>query len=459
METVQFNPTPKQALAYLKLKDNQVREIGYGGGAGGGKSYIGCFWVFEMCLNYPKVRYLIGRKELTNLKRTTLATFFKVIADLGLQPNDYFKLNSQTNTINFHNGSQIILMDMARQPSDPDYLRFGGLELTGYFLDESNEIEYKAIQILKSRIGRQMNKEYSLLPKQFETFNPSKNHVYTRFYQPYRDKQQTKETIFIMALATDNTYLDDNYIKTLERLDEVTKQRLLYGNFDYDDDDRALVKFNKILDCFTNSYLKQDYENDKSYITADLAMAGRDNFVVTHWKGLWCRFRVIKQQTTGKEIEETLKQECEHTRTPRSNVVFDYDGMGNYLESYFEGAVPFKNGSSAIDKETYKNLKSECAFKLAEKINEGLLYIDVSEDTLVTIKGSQKRLRDVIVEELSQLKRDNIDKDDQKLKIISKEEMKENIGRSPDILDTLLFRMYFEVQPSFEVDVLDEFNF
>lgn len=459
METIEFNPTPKQALAYLKLKDNTTQEIGYGGGAGGGKSYIGGFWLFEMCVNYAGVRYLMGRKELTNLKRTTLATFFKVITELGINPEDYFKLNSQTNTINFHNGSQIILMDMARQPSDPDYIRFGGLELTGYFLDESNEIERKAIDILKSRVGRQKNKEYSLIPKQFETFNPSKNHIYSRFYEPYKNKTMPSDRTFIFALATDNFYLDDNYIKSLYKLDEVTKQRLLFGNFEYDDDDRALVNHKKILDCFTNTFLKEKYIQESNYISADLAMQGRDNFVVTHWIGLWCMFREIKGKATGREIEESLKHHCEQTETPRSNVVFDYDGMGNYLDSYFEGANPFKNGSSAIDKQTYRNLKSECAFKLAEKINEGTLFIDVSEDTQVLINGSYKRLKDVIVEELSQLKRDNLDRDDQKLKIISKEEMKQNLGRSPDLLDVLIMRMYFEIQFNYKVDVLDNFSF
>lgn len=28
-----FNPTPKQAYCYLKLKDNKTNEVGYGGGA------------------------------------------------------------------------------------------------------------------------------------------------------------------------------------------------------------------------------------------------------------------------------------------------------------------------------------------------------------------------------------------------------------------------------------------
>jgi hypothetical protein len=45
---------------------------------------------------------------------------------------DYYKvpdaergsLNSQTNTIRFPNGSEIILLDCAAQPSDPEWTRF-----------------------------------------------------------------------------------------------------------------------------------------------------------------------------------------------------------------------------------------------------------------------------------------------------------------------------------------------
>ncbi|KKL68647.1 hypothetical protein LCGC14_2122920, partial [marine sediment metagenome] len=60
-------------------------------------------------------------------------------------------MNSQTNIIQFHNGSKVFLMDMSYQPSDPLYTRFGGLELTGAFVDESNENQLQAIEILKTR--------------------------------------------------------------------------------------------------------------------------------------------------------------------------------------------------------------------------------------------------------------------------------------------------------------------
>jgi hypothetical protein len=182
-------------------------------------------------------------------------------------------------------------------------------------------------------------------------------------------------------------------------------------------------------------------------------MQGRDNFVVTHWLGLWCMFREIKAKSTGKDIELTLKNIAEQTKTPRSQIVYDYDGMGNYLDSYFKGANPFKNGSKALDTETYRNLKSECAFKLAEYINEGKIFIDVSDDDYVRVDGKDIQLKEVLLEELGQLKRDNLDKDEQKLKIISKEEMKQNIGRSPDFLDCMIMRMFFEIKPIYGMTI------
>jgi phage terminase large subunit len=398
-----------------------------------GKSYIGCAWIILSCVQHAGVRYLIGRRELTNLKKTTLMTFFQVCKELGLLSDIHYTLNSQLNIINFFNGSQVLLMDMAYKPSDPDYLRFGGLELTGAFCDESNECDLKSIEILKTRIGRCKNDVFSLVPKLLETFNPSKNHIYQRYWVPYKNKQLPEHRIFIPALATDNPYLDHSYIKQLENADEVTRERLLKGNFDFDADDRALVSYPRIIDCFTNSFVP---EGEKR-LSADLAMQGRDNFVIAIWNGNRVTLPLIKNKARGKEIETDLKQYAEKYHVPRSKVVVDSDGMGGYIESYMEGIVEFHGGSAAFESDKYFNLKSQCAYKLAELINKGELYLDVPEDAYVVVNNRQERLRDVLVAELSQLKKNSVDKDE-KLRIIPKEDMKQNLGRSPDLLDVLL---------------------
>ena len=449
---IDFRPTIKQNTAWEILKDDTTNILYYGGAAGGGKSYLACAWLITSCLQYPGTRWFIGRDKLKSIILSTFNTFTEICNGWGLHKDDAYKVNLKDGVIKFFNDSEIILMDMHHNPTDPNFDRLGSMEFTGGFLEEVAEVARKGYEIIFSRIRFKLD-EYGLIPKMLIVSNPTKNWVYTEFYSPWKNNTLEPWKAFLPALATDNPHIPQSYIESLKKLNEVDKQRLLYGNFDYDDDDRALVRFDKILDCFTNSFLKMTYINEKSYLSSDLAMQGRDNFVIAHWLGLWCMFRVVEPKSTGKGIEMTLKREAEHTKTPRSQVVYDYDGMGNYLDSYFQGAVPFKNGSKAVDSETYKNLKSECAFKLAELINDGKVFIDVDEDEYVEINGKDVPLRQAIIEELGQLKRDNLDKDDQKLKIISKQEMKDNLGRSPDFLDVLIERMFFEVTPVYGMAV------
>jgi hypothetical protein len=58
--------------------------------------------------------------------------------------------------------------------------------------------------------------------------------------------------VFIPSLATDNPHLSPDYIAQLERSDEITRQRLLYGNFDYDDTNSKLFRTDEVMDMFTS---------------------------------------------------------------------------------------------------------------------------------------------------------------------------------------------------------------
>ena len=65
-------------------------------------------------------------------------------------------------------------------------------------------------------------------------------------------------------------------------------------------------------------------------------------------------------------------------------------------------------------------------------------------DHSIGIEMSDGELKEELIEEIEQLKSKDADKDG-KRKIMGKDEIKENIGRSPDLLDNLVMRMYFEV--------------
>jgi len=372
----------------------------------------------------------MGRAALKTLKETTLNSFFWVAQQQGLGAND-FRYYEHKGIIKFFNGSEILLKDLDLYPSDPNFDELGSLEITGAFVDECNQVVLKAWNILRSRIRYRLD-EYGLIPKMLGTCNPSKGWVYTRFYSPHKTKALPGNMKFIQSLLTDNPEISKHYRENLLTLDKASKERLLHGNWDYEDDPAVLCEFDAIVDLFTNDHVK----GGERSLSADLAMKGRDRFIAGFFNGGICKVIVDKQTSTGKEIESDVKTGMINNSVPRSRVIVDSDGLGSYLESYLTGIKEFHGGATPFDKKEYANLKAECAFKLAEKVNKRELKIICTDD--------QKQR---IIEELGALKKDKVDGDETRKRIIKKELMKELIGRSPDYLDMLIMGMYFHVKP------------
>ena len=433
-----FYMTDKQVRALELLNDENTTDIGYGGSARSGKSIIECTAIIFDCFAYPDIAWGLARKELTTLKRTVLLTMFKQLEFYGKKVDVDYKYNQQLNKISFANKSEVFLIDTAFKPSDPLNTRFGGFELTRSAIDESNETDISVIYKLFERTGWRNNDKYKLKRKQFECFNPAKNHVYNRYYLPYRDGTETDHKKFIPALPKDNPHPSvqewiDDLIKTG---DQVTIQRQILGNFDYDDDPSALCQYDAICDLFTNDHVK----GGTKYISADLAMQGRDKFIAGYWDGLVCYVALDQSKSSGKSIETDLRRLKEEKQVGNSNIVADSDGLGAYLESYIQNIKTFHGNAIPKNKKEFNNLKSECGFKLAELINN-------REIKIVCNTLQQEEIK----KEISAcLKRDNLFVDDQKKKLIGKEQMKESLGHSPDYLDMLLMRMIFEVKADFK---------
>jgi phage terminase large subunit len=460
---------PKQTTAWDFLEDEVTTEAGYGGAAGGGKSYLGCYFALYLAKEFPRSRGGIGRKELKNLKRTTLVTFFTIAQNQKI--SDVFKYNQQDSVIYFENGSEIVLFDTAYQPSDPLFTRFGSYELSWAWIDESNESPIEAINILRTRVGRnnfnpewqktldtnsrfrvwsKNHQRWELKPIFLETFNPNKGHVYRRYYKPYRDQTLPNYRQFIPALPGDNPHLPESYIQNLERSDKVTRERLLYGNFEYDDDSDKLMSYDAIQDIFSNTGV----ENGKNYIIIDVARMGKDKttiFVFSGWKVL--QIKEIAKDTLDKQFN-VIEEIRSNFNIPKSQILVDEDGVGGGLAD-FGGYKGFVANSSPISAKipdydqaqkkqglNYKNLKAQCTFHLADKVNNHQLAISCEVSP---------RVREIIIEDLDSIKRHNADTDSA-LQVIPKDKQKEILGRSPDYGDALMMRAYFDLKPSFNFE-------
>jgi phage terminase large subunit len=433
-----WQQTVKQAEAWKYLNDDVTTEILFGGGAGGGKTQLGCGWLISSCGAYPGTRWVMARETLKRLKETTLRSFFEVCSMWGLRAGIDFIYNANDGIIKFPGfGSEIFLKELFAYPSDPNFESLGSLEITGSFIDEVSEVSEMARNVLKTRIRYKLD-EYNLTPKQLMTCNPTKKWAYREFYKPWKEGTLKENMRFVQALAVDNPFISKHYIENLKQLPPgATKERLLYGNWEYDDDPARILEHDEILDLFTN----EDDWGDTWYLSCDVARFGQDQTVICIWQGLYCRGIKMYPKTAVNEIVEELQRLCERFKIRRSHVVVDEDGVGGGVVDTFKGCKGFVNNSKAIQGKhdviikNYANLKTQCYFEFARLTKSGK----------IRLYTNSSKVREMIIEELGQIKQKDIDKDG-KISLIPKQVIKQNIGRSPDISDALMMRMFFELK-------------
>jgi phage terminase large subunit len=430
----------KQEQALRILTNDTTVEFLYGGAAGGAKSWTGCSWLTFSALAYPDTHWFVGRESLKRLRESTHLTFSKVFAQYGIKIGEDVKYNGQDHYWEFANGSRIDYLDLRYLPSDALYERYGSVEYTGGWIEEGGEINFGAFDTLKTRIGRHLNDKYGLLRKLFVTCNPKKNWMYTTFYKPYTNDTLPADRSYLPALVTDNPFNEKGYIQALESTtDKVKKERLLKGNWDYDDNPNAMCSYDAIQAIFNNDLAVDD---GFKYITADIARFGSDKARIGVWEGWRLIEHVSFDISKTTDIQKTITHLRQKHRIPKRQAIADEDGVGGGVVDN-TGIIGFTNNGRPFEGENYQNLQTQCAYKLAERINNGEFGIDcdLSEED-----------KEDIATELGQLQTYDVDSDG-KLKIKPKELIKQDIGHSPDWRDLFLMRSYFDYKKPSKKDV------
>ncbi len=179
------------------------------------------------------------------------------------------------------------------------------------------------------------------------------------------------------------------------------------------------------------------------YITADIALEGSDLFVVYVWDGFDIIDFKILEKSAGPEVISTIQSIALKHGVPNWRIVFDSDGTGNFVGGFLSQSQKFRNGGPPVFtqtpygemvKEDYANLKSQCSFKAARLINSGLISISCD---LGDYRGK-------LMQEMETVCNMSINTDN-KLRVSDKKKVYEMIGRSCDLWDAIMMRMYFVV--------------
>ena len=485
MNTAEITLLPKQVEGWELLYENpEITELGYGGAAGGGKTRFGWYLAITVCETYAGARGIVGRKELKTLKTTTLAELWAIFLELGYKKDVDYTYDNNLNILKFlSTGSEIMMLDTAYSPQDPEYTRFGSLPVTFSWIDESNETPEKAKAILKTRVGRAnilkkvvVDKEgkKSLSAETFvvkgmwlETFNPNKGHVHRDYYKPWKTGTMPPYRAFVRALPGDNKYLSKQYMDNLERADKTTRERLLNGNFEYDSDPMKMFIYDSITDLPVNNLLPSTkalpsgevvldtVKDSQKFMIADIARFGGDKIVLGVFKG-WNLYSLGVYTYQG--VDETIKlmkQEAQEEGVPFPHILADEDGVGGGVVDGMRGIKGFHgNGSPTMVWDfikgkmisaNFRNIRSQSIFALADMVNERKMSVKITKFKTNIVGYTVEDALSNLFEELDAIKKvDN--SDESKQAVISKDEMKEMLGRSPDFADVMMMRMYFELK-------------
>ncbi len=254
--------------------------------------------------------------------------------------------------------------------------------------------------------------------------------------------------------SRDNPFLDKAEIDAME--DEYKNDRNAYRqeiNAEYVENEGSLFKYNAVLDVFSNTITKT---NDK-YLIIDVADDGSDKWVFSFWEGLEEYKREEFANLNSESGIAKIREYASLERIPYSHILVDAIGVGSSVasSSQLDGIIGFKSSYSAIKTEKdiinikpisghllapvgeidklvtgYKNLRSQCVFKLAEIVNTHKLASKITG-----------QFKENIIEEIPLYQ--DVSKGDGKIMATQKEEIKKVLGRSPDHSDTWIMRMYF----------------
>lgn len=255
---------------------------------------------------------------------------------------------------------------------------------------------------------------------------------------------------FFQFPTSDNPHIPPTEIQAAkDSMDADTfKQEFLA---EYIDNAGALFRYAALVDMFTNSVDK----TGRKYLIVDIADDGSDKTVFNFWEDLESyrieQYAHLNTEGIVSQIQEYSAQE----RIPYSNIAVDAIGVGAGVasSSFLNGIVGFKSSLGAIRTDQdpvrlpnvhythtppltteYRNLRSQCVFTLAALVNEHKVGCRV-EDV---------RVRERIIEELALYQ--DASTGDGKRMATQKDDIKEYLGRSPDISDTFVMRAYFVIR-------------
>ena len=293
-----YSPLPKQTDFHTSGAKYRL----FIGSWRAGKSFAGCHEALKQSYLYPKNTGLIGRKDFTDLRDTTMRTFFEVC------PEEFIKSYNKTeHHVVFLNGSEIYFRELK------DGAGLGSLNLGWFYIDEAEEVEESIFERLKGRlslnhIGRQCG---------WLTSNPpNEDHwIYKQF------EINDDEDFFTVHASTyeNKQHLPEDYIRSLEKLPTSWRKKYLEGQYGFTPDGVP----------FYQGYVEELHKRKQKFNDKLPLLCGWDfgkhhpAFVVTQWNNsIWAvLMEIMGSNITIDKFADQLVIPALNRNFPHANAI------------------------------------------------------------------------------------------------------------------------------------------
>lgn len=446
-----FSLKPKQQQVLKLIDDPKIHTIVLIGPVGTGKTDVAAYIMWSIALEFPKSFIPVFRKNLSTARTSVIPSYLNMADKMNLVQGRHYKYDKTNHYIEVLSNKSVMPFVEADETKDRQGRKIKGMNATANHIDEPDEIAQIMFITATSRRGRKNDSGQPSVS--IITMNPNDTYLRETYYNPWRDGKLPKG-VALVEFTLEDSWQTEQDIDAMMTNPNGWKQRYLFNNWDYQDDDNSLFKYK----YFAAALVKMFDPTSIRTVGNDVARTGTDRSVIAMWAGNTLVDIIITKDKTEKIKTDDQAMMLIKYMTENSvlaeNVAVDAVGVGVgvvdhakskgiVVKEFVSGAAPVKvkNADGSLEPSKYDKLRSQVIWEFSLGLEQGRYKI---------FEGCPYR-NELISEAMAHLHEIS----DKLLSVESKDKVKERTGSlSPDIFDAVIMGLF----PQLKVDPKDDTN-